>query len=107
MALFISHMLNGLANRGFYKQRATGRGDLGAGATDFAFVYPFTYPATFVYGPGVGNQCQLAIAEGNPVYYRLAVSNAPAQGAGNIAGTVESTQLLPNFYNTAENTAFF
>jgi len=93
----------------FYKFfTRTNVGDAGAGVLDRGFVYPWLKPAQYDSGPGNVNQQILAICQGNPVYYRLAVSNAPAQGPGNVnLGTIGGTELLPNFYNPSENTAFF
>jgi hypothetical protein len=90
-----------------YAQFPTNRGDLGAGVKDYAFVYPFSLPALFYCGKGVPNQMQLQICQGNPAYWQLSVPTRPAQGPGNIAGTLYSQALLANFYNPGENTAYF
>lgn len=90
-----------------YAQFPTNRGDLGAGVKDLAFVYPFGFPPLFYAGKGVPNVMQLQIAQGNPAYWQLSIPTRPAQGPGNVAGTLYSRALLSNFYNPGENTAYF
>jgi hypothetical protein len=90
-----------------YPFQPTDRGDAGAGTRDLGFNYPWLKPELFFVGPGNPVMARLMIAEGNPSYYQLSVTNAPAQGPGNIAGTIHQQQLLGNFYNAGENTAYF
>jgi hypothetical protein len=90
-----------------YSFVSTNRGALGQGVLDEAFHYPFEYPETWFVGPGNYNRQQLSICAGNPSYYQLSVTNAPATGPGNLSGIMRTQALTPNFYNPGENTAYF
>lgn len=88
----------------FYRTKPTKNAYGGIGTGNEAFEYPFMFPAQPTGGPGNLNAGQLRTVGPDQMLYEKRVTNAPASGYGDLAGSIQFTELLQNLYTGQNNT---